>query len=75
MTTEEYGTAYEHGFALTVRFLISRGLLTDAAEETAQAAWAKGWERLTQLRNEHMLLTWVNSIALNLYRSVRRKPP
>jgi DNA-directed RNA polymerase specialized sigma24 family protein len=74
MTREEYGTAYEKGFRLTVRFLVSRGLFADAAEETAQAAWAKGWERLAQLRNEHMLLTWVNSIALNLYRSIRRKP-
>ncbi len=74
MTKEEYGTAYERGFALTVRFLISRGLFTDAAEETAQAAWVKGWERLSQLRNEHMVLTWVNSIALNLFRSFIRKP-
>jgi DNA-directed RNA polymerase specialized sigma24 family protein len=74
MNREEYGTAYERGFRLTVRFLISRGLFAEAAEETAQAAWAKGWERLADLRNEHMLLTWVNSIALNLYRSIMRKP-
>jgi DNA-directed RNA polymerase specialized sigma24 family protein len=74
MTREEYGNAYERGFTLTVRFLVSRGLFTDAAEETAQAAWTKGWERLAQLRNESMLMTWVNSIALNLYRSIRRKP-
>jgi len=74
MTREEYGQAYTQGFTLTVRFLVSRGLFSDAAEETAQAAWAKGWERLAQLRNEHMLLTWVNSIALNLFRSVSRKP-
>lgn len=74
MTAEEYGTAYERGFSLTVRFLISRGLFTDSAEETAQAAWVKGWERLSQLRNDHMVLTWVNSIALNLFRSVIRKP-
>jgi len=74
MTTEEYGRAYTRGFKLTVRFLVSRGLFGDAAEETAQAAWAKGWERLAQLRNESMVLTWVNSIALNLFRSIRRKP-
>ena len=74
MTRDEYGTAYERGFPRTVRFLISRGLITDVAEETSQAAWAKGWESLAQLRNEHMLLTWVNSIALNFYRGIRRKP-
>lgn len=74
MTRDEYGTAYERGFPITVRFLISRGLITDVAEETSQAAWAKGWESLAQLRNEHMLLTWVNSIALNLDRGIRRKP-
>ena len=74
MTREEYGQAYAQGFTLTVRFLVSRGAFGDAAEETAQAAWAKGWERLAQLRNEHVLLTWVNSIALNLFRSISRKP-
>ena len=74
MTKEEYGTAYERGFTLTVRLLLSRGLFADQAEETAQAAWAKGWERLAQLRNQHMVVTWVNSIALNLFRSILRKP-
>lgn len=74
MTRDEYGKSYERGFNLTVRFLISRGLCGEAAEETAQAAWVKGWEHLAQLRNESMVVTWVNTIALNVYRSVRRKP-
>ena len=73
MTRDEYGTAYERGFPITVRFLISRGLITDVAEETSQAAWVKGWESLAQLRNEHLLLTWVNSIALNAYRGLLRR--
>src|SRR5260370_37743717 len=72
MTTEEYGKSYERGFRLTVRFLGSRGLAGDAAEETAQAPWGKGLEHLGQLRNSHMLVTWVNSIALNVYRRSRR---
>jgi len=60
---------------LTVRFLVSRGLTYDSAQETAQAAWVKGWERLGQLRDSKMILTWMNSIALNLHRSfVRREP-
>src|SRR5579871_559882 len=75
MTREEYGSAYQKDYNLTVRFLVSRGLTYDSARETAQAAWAKGWERLSQLRNTSMILTWMNSIALNIHRScVRREP-
>lgn len=69
MTREQYGTAYREGFHLTVRFLISRGVSPDAAEETAQAAWTRGWERLHQLRDASLVLTWANSIALNLRRT------
>jgi DNA-directed RNA polymerase specialized sigma24 family protein len=75
MTREEYGAAYQRGFNLTVRFLVSRGLSYDAAQETAQAAWAKGWERLGQLRDSNMVLTWMNSIALNIHRSYIRREP
>jgi RNA polymerase sigma factor (sigma-70 family) len=75
MTREEYGSAYQKGFNLTVRFLVSRGLPFDSAQETAQAAWAKGWERLAQLRDPSMVLTWMNSIALNIHRSYIRREP
>jgi RNA polymerase sigma factor (sigma-70 family) len=75
MTREEYGTAYQKGYKLTVRFLVSRGLSYDSAQETAQAAWTKGWERLGQLRDTNMVLTWMNSIALNIHRSYIRREP
>jgi RNA polymerase sigma factor (sigma-70 family) len=75
MTQEQYGKAYQSGFNLTVRFLVSKGLSYDSARETAQAAWAKGWERLSQLRNPAMILTWMNSIALNIHRSYIRREP
>ena len=75
MTTEEYGNAYQRGYNLTVRFLVSRGLTYDSAQETAQAAWVKGWERLGQLRDSKMVLTWMNSIALNIHRSFMRREP
>jgi RNA polymerase sigma factor (sigma-70 family) len=75
MTREEYGLAYQKGFNLTVRFLVSRGLPYDTAQETAQAAWVKGWERLGQLRDPSMVLTWMNSIALNIHRSYIRREP
>jgi RNA polymerase sigma factor (sigma-70 family) len=38
------------------------------AADLAQAAWLQGWERLAQLRDERMIVTWVNTIALNFYR-------
>jgi len=75
MTREEFGTAYEKGYKLTTRFLVSRGLSGETARETAQAAWARGWEKLAQLRDPKMVMTWMNSIALNLYRSSLRREP
>lgn len=76
MTREEYGKAYERGFDLTVRFLLSRGAHpSDRARDAAQAAWTKGWERLSQLRNDSLVVTWVNTIALNVYRSFLRREP
>jgi DNA-directed RNA polymerase specialized sigma24 family protein len=75
MTRDGYGQAYQRGFDLTVRFLLSRGVHRDSANEVAQAAWVKGWERLAQLRNEGLVLTWVNTIALNVYRSLIRREP
>jgi DNA-directed RNA polymerase specialized sigma24 family protein len=69
MNCYEYGEAYEAGFDRTVRFLISKGARGDGAQEAAQAAWVRGWERLSQLRSESSLYTWINSIALNFYRS------
>ncbi len=72
MNREEYGNAYGSGFRVTVRFLISRGASPDKAEEMAQAAWSRGWERLHQLRDPAMVVTWTNTIALNLHRSSAR---
>jgi RNA polymerase sigma factor (sigma-70 family) len=75
MTREDYGAAYQKGYEMTVRFLISRGSARDCAEEIAQAAWAKGWERIEQLRDVAMVFTWLNTIALNILRSDCRRPP
>jgi DNA-directed RNA polymerase specialized sigma24 family protein len=79
MTRSDYGRAYEQGFHPTVRFLVSKGVPQDAAEETAQAAWTRGWERIDQLRDHEVVTTWVNTIALNIFRRSthvdRRKEP
>jgi RNA polymerase sigma-70 factor (ECF subfamily) len=68
MTEEGYGQAYQSGFRRTVRLLCSRGASTDNAEDVAQAAWLRGWQKLDQLRDEGMIVTWINSIALNYHR-------
>lgn len=75
LTAEEYAKAYERGFTVTIRFLISRGLPYDAAADVAQAAWAKGWEHRRQLRDPSVVATWANTIALNIYRSSLRSEP
>ena len=74
MTSERFSEAFQKGFRYTTRYLQSRGASQDQAEEVAQAAWAKGWERLGQLREECVVGLWVNTIALNEFRrSIRRQ--
>ena len=73
MTREEFGRAYEDGHPHTVRFLLSRGVNRDTAIDVAQGAWLRGWERLDQLRDESVLVTWVNTIALNQFRKTVRR--
>jgi DNA-directed RNA polymerase specialized sigma24 family protein len=45
----------------------------DTAIDVAQGAWLRGWERLDQLRDESVLVTWVNTIALNQFRKTVRR--
>jgi len=68
MTYEGYGQAYQQGFDRTVRLLRSRGVSVDSAEDVAQAAWLQGWRKLDQLRDEGMILNWINTIAINYHR-------
>lgn len=73
ITPDQYAAAYEDGLKKTTRLLIARGSSPDRAEEAAQAAWAKGWERRGQLREKANVVCWINTIALNLYRSEFRR--
>jgi len=73
VTATQFGTAYTEGFDHTIRFLGSKGLPETEAREIAQAAWTRGWERRHQLRDPKMVLTWINSIALNLFRNEFRR--
>ncbi|MBL8218597.1 MAG: sigma-70 family RNA polymerase sigma factor [Bryobacterales bacterium] len=73
MTPEAFGIAYEKGFAATIGFLLYRGARREEAEELAQAAWARGWEARTQLKEESRVLPWVNSIAYRNLCNARRR--
>ena len=75
MTKENYGEAYTQGYVRTVRYLCSKGISAEFSQELAQSAWVRGWERIQQLRNDTMVLTWVNTIALNTYRNGLRNAP
>src|SRR5436305_7759807 len=75
MQVQEYATAFESGYTATRRFLLARGAAADEAEEIAQAAWARGWECRTQLRDPSLVGFWVNSIARNLFRARFRTVP
>jgi DNA-directed RNA polymerase specialized sigma24 family protein len=68
MTQDGYGQAYRQGYRRTVRLLRSRGASIDHAEDVAQAAWLRGWQKLDQLRDEAMIVSWVNAIAINYHR-------
>jgi DNA-directed RNA polymerase specialized sigma24 family protein len=72
LNREEFGEAYGTGFDRTVHFLLSRGAPRDHATDIAQAAWLRGWERLSQLRDASTVVNWVNTIALNMFRRVIR---
>lgn len=74
MTADCFAKAYEKGLGQTARLLIRRcGLPQMEAEEYAQAAWVQGWESRAALRSAAALPMWVNTIALNLFRSEQRK--
>jgi len=38
------------------------------AEDLAQAAWLQGWQKLDQLRDEGLIVSWVVAIAINYHR-------
>lgn len=69
LTEQQYGTAFSAGYKRTVRFLLKTGVKGDMAEEIAQAAWVRGWERRSQLKSAAAINVWVNTIAHNLLRA------
>jgi RNA polymerase sigma factor (sigma-70 family) len=72
MTNTEFAEAYAAYNSNTLQFLLSRGISPAQAEEVAQAAWSRGWERRESLREADKIGAWVNTIALNMLRRKMR---
>jgi len=72
MNSTQFAKAYSEYYTNTMQFLLSRGISPARAEEVAQAAWARGWERRDSLREASKIGAWVNTIALNLLRRKMR---
>lgn len=73
MDSAVFEQAYATAWKSTITYLTSRGIPLDTAVECAQAAWVTGWERLVQLRDDSVLVSWVNVIALNYSRRAMKK--
>jgi RNA polymerase sigma-70 factor (ECF subfamily) len=73
MTSTTFAEAYARGYHKTVRFLVATGVPVDRAHDAAQAGWARGWERLDQLKEPQSLLPWINRISLNTFRNWARE--
>ncbi|MEZ5364254.1 MAG: sigma-70 family RNA polymerase sigma factor [Bryobacterales bacterium] len=73
ITRAEYGRAYDASHDKTVHFLMARGVPAQQAEDAAQAAWTRGWEKRATLRKIGSVAGWINSIALNIFRNDYRR--
>lgn len=62
-----FGESYVTGFRRTEAALRRRGANPDVAQELAQAAWARAWQYLPQLRDDRRILQFVNTIAIRLF--------
>lgn len=71
LTAEQFGIEYEKGIPKLVSLLCVRGI--PEAEEIAQAAWCKAWEKRNQLRDSNFLRQWVSEIAMRIYLTQRRR--
>lgn len=69
----DYRSAYQEGYGQTLAFLRSRRLAPPDAEDIAQEAWLRGWEKRSMLRDPKNLVGWINTIALNVLRNRYRR--
>ena len=62
--------AAHHGGMARIAYLICGSF--DVAEEAEQAAWAKAWHRLGDVRDPAALRPWLMSVAANEARQIMR---
>lgn len=62
--------AAHHGDVARIAYLVCGSL--DVAEEAEQAAWAKAWHRLGDVRDPVRLRPWLMSVAANEARQIMR---
>lgn len=75
LTRQAFGDAFENGgYKRTVRLLQRSGVNHDEATEIAQTAWVKGWECISQLREERFVVEWINTTAYRELATRFRKP-
>jgi RNA polymerase sigma factor (sigma-70 family) len=73
LTAEAFGESFSTGgFRQTLGKLRRCGANPDLAQEIAQAAWVRGWERLDQLQDHECLVQWVTSIAIRMFWDVAK---
>lgn len=68
LTETVFSEAYGKFYGKTVRYLQSLNMSYEQAEEIAQAAWVRGWEKRNQLKKLDSVGAWINGIAKNLMR-------
>lgn len=66
LSASQFEAAYCSYFHQTVNYLRAHGSNREWAEELAQAAWARGWECRSQLKDSAAVQSWVIAIARNL---------
>jgi len=66
MDQETFTKEYNTGFIITWKLFLRKGIPN--AQDWAQAAWTRAWEKRDQWRGDSTFRSWVITIGVNLYR-------
>jgi DNA-directed RNA polymerase specialized sigma24 family protein len=73
ISEDEFSREYREGFLITFKYLLRMGAEHDLAEDLAQEAWARAWEKQCQWRGESKFSYWVLTIAKNYLGMLMRR--
>lgn len=73
ISSEEFAEHYTRHFGHVVGTIRRRTLTLDEAQDIAQEAWTRGWEKRAQYNGTAQLHTWITKIALNELFDRRRR--